>query len=153
MRAHEPAVSVTVLLVVSSDDVRRAFSQALCPSQFQLMIVPDAHNAFDTAVTRKPDVIVATFDPDHRDDRLDLCRRICADSHTRDIPILLTSETIDVEDVRLATKAGALALAAHPLDGAKLVGAIRGVLAARERRRRPRFDPAVHSDTLNRRSA
>ena len=91
----------------------------------------DSAHAYTAALAERPDVIVVGFDPSIREDRFGLCKRLSADARTRHVPILLTSAAVNQNDLELATSTGVLALVLESLDAAKLVSAVRGVVAAR----------------------
>jgi PleD family two-component response regulator len=109
------------------------YAASLREAGFAVTIVADSVEACSVAVTTLPDVLVVGFDPAVRGDRFDLCTRLGADARTREIPILLTSNGFARADLELATKSGALVLVLELRDVTKLVSAVNGVMAARNR--------------------
>ena len=112
-----------------SSSVHRALRDAGCT----VSTATDSVHAYTAALAEMPDVIVVGFDPSVRDDRFGLCKRLGADARTRQVPILLTSAAVNQKDLELATSTGVLALVLESRDAAKLVSAVRGVVAARLR--------------------
>ena len=123
-------MTISLLLLESDGNARAAYTQALRDAGCTVATATDSVHAYATAVADLPDVIVIGFDAVVRDDRFGLCRRLGADPRTRQVPILLTSATMEQRDLELATSTGVLALVLESRDAAKLVSAVRGVVAA-----------------------
>lgn len=120
----------TVLLLEAQEDSRAVYTAALRTAGLDVTEVGDSQAALGAAKAIRPRVIIAGFDSQTRDDRLTFCREIKADSHTKSIPILLTSTDVTDDDVELATDQGVLVLTVMQLDSSKLVAAVKGVLGA-----------------------
>ena len=124
-------MDISLLLLESDESARAAYTGALRDAGCTVSTAPDSAHAYTAALAEVPDVIVVGFDPSVREDRFGLCKRLGADARTRHVPILLTSAAVNQSDLELATSAGVLALAVESRDAAKLVSAVRGVVAAR----------------------
>ena len=123
-------MAISLLLLESDEDARAAYARALRDLGCTVSMATDSAHAYDAALAELPDVIVVGFDPAVRDDRFRLCKMLGAEPRTRHVPILLTSSVVDQEDLKLATSTGVLALVLESRDSAKLVSAVRGVVAA-----------------------
>lgn len=124
-------MAISLLLLESDESARIAYSGALQDAGWTVSTAADSTDAYAAAVAHVPDVIVVGFDDTLREDRFGLCRRLSANASTRHVPILLTSAAVDQRDLELATSTGVLALVLESRDAAKLVSAVRGVVAAR----------------------
>jgi CheY-like chemotaxis protein len=124
-------MAISLLLLESDERARAVYTRALLEAGCTVSTATDSAHAYTAALSEMPDVIVVGFDPSVRDDRFDLCKRLGADPRTRQVPILLTSAVVNQKDLELATSTGVLALVLESRDAAKLVSAIRGVVAAR----------------------
>jgi two-component system phosphate regulon response regulator PhoB len=118
-----------VLLIEPDDDSRSVYATALRDAGFTVIAVPDCAAGLYAIAEITPQIVVASVRPPTHDDCLALCERLRGDSRTEEIPILLTSETLHVDDLQRATDMKVLGVAAGPHDEAKIIGAVRGVLA------------------------
>jgi CheY-like chemotaxis protein len=125
------AMAVSLLLLESNDSARSAYTDALREAGFTVTLATDSTGVYASAVADLPDVIVVGFDPALREDRFGLCQQLGGDPRTRHVPILLTSAAVEQRDLERATSTGVLALVLESRDAAKLVSAVRGVVAAR----------------------
>lgn len=126
-------MAISLLLLESDESARMAFAGALREAGWSVSIAPDPTSAYAAATTNVPDVIVIGFDEAIRADRFGLCKRLKADPRTRHVPILVTSAVVAQHDLELATATGVLVIVLESRDAAKLVSAVRGVVAARLR--------------------
>jgi CheY-like chemotaxis protein len=124
---------ISLLLLESDESARMAYAGALREAGCTVTIAPDSTATYTAAMADVPDVIVIGVDDSVRDDRYGLCERLGADSRTRHVPILMTSAVVAQRDLERATSTGVLALVIESRDAAKLVSAVRGVVAARLR--------------------
>jgi two-component system phosphate regulon response regulator PhoB len=124
-------MAISLLLLESDESARAAYTRGLRDAGCTVATATDSAHAYTAALSEMPDVIVVGFDPSVRDDRFELCKRLGADARTRQVPILLTSAVVSQNDLELATSTGVLALVLESRDTAKLVSAVRGVVAAR----------------------
>jgi CheY-like chemotaxis protein len=124
-------MAISLLLLESDESARLTYTGALRDAGWTVATATDSADAYAAVVEQTPDVIVVGFDDNVRDDRFGLCKRLGANASTRHVPILLTSASIDQRDLELATSTGVLALVLESRDAAKLVSAVRGVVAAR----------------------
>src|SRR5215831_11507948 len=119
----------TVLFLEPRDGFRSEHANALRSVGFDVISVHDSTAALESLQTRVPKILIARLDARTRDDHLGLCRHIKSDTRTKHISILLATDAISGDDVRLATDLGVLVLALPPDNGAKLVAAVQGILA------------------------
>ena len=124
-------MAISLLLLESDESARSTYTRALRDAGCTVSTPADSAHAYTTALVEMPDVIVVGFDPSVREDRFELCKRLGAEPRTRQVPILLTSAVVNQNDLELATSTGVLALVLESRDAAKLVSAVRGVVAAR----------------------
>jgi CheY-like chemotaxis protein len=78
---------------------------------------------------QRPAVIAAELDG-AANVTLDLAKRLRQDRHTRFIPVVIYGHELRPQDIENAARAGALWLQIEPGDGARLVAAVRGLVAA-----------------------
>ena len=126
-------MAISLLLLESDENARAAYTRALRDAGCTVSMATDSAHAHTAALAEMPDVIVVGFDPSVREDRFKLCRRLGADPRTRQVPILLTSAIVNHNDLELATSTGVLVLVLESRDAAKLVSAVRGIVAARHK--------------------
>jgi CheY-like chemotaxis protein len=126
--------SSVVLLIEPDDDSRAIFAAALRDAGFTVVMPPDCAAGLYALTEVTPQLVVASFNGQTHDECLAFCERLKADSRTRTIPIVLTSETINGDDLRRATDIGVLGLSVGQQDGSKMISAVQGVLAVAEGR-------------------
>jgi CheY-like chemotaxis protein len=108
-------------------------ADALRRNGYSVVVVADCDAALIALTRLTPRVIIVNFDSRTRDHCLAFCDRLKADVQTRAVPVLLTSDAINRDDLRRATNTKALVLSlGSPLDEMKLTSAVRGVLAVGE---------------------
>jgi two-component system, chemotaxis family, chemotaxis protein CheY len=110
------------------------YADALRNAGFTVVMTPDCTVALYALSEVTPQIVVASFHPGTHDECLVFCERLKSDSRTRAIPILLTSENINRDDLQRATDISVLGVSIGPQDGAKMTSAVRGVLAVAEGR-------------------
>ena len=121
-----------VLLIEPNDTSRSVYADALHNAGFIVVGARDCAAALYALTEIIPQIIIASFDLRTHDECLAFCERLKSNSRTRAIPILLTSETITIEDLRRATDISVLGLSIAQQDGAKMISAVRAVLAVAE---------------------
>jgi two-component system, chemotaxis family, chemotaxis protein CheY len=126
--------SSVVLLIEPNDDSRAVYAAALRNAGFTVIVTPDCAAGLYALAEVTPQIVIASFNLQTHDQFLAFCERLKADSRTRAIPILLTSETINGDDLQRATDMKVLGIAVGPHDEAKMTAAVRGVLAVAEGR-------------------
>ena len=117
----------TVLLLDPRGGGRNAHD--LRSAGLHVVEVRDPQAADASLWLHQPSVIVARLDARTREQYLAWCRSHRTLQDGKHIPIVFTTERISQDDMRLTLDPGALVLAVRPADGAKVVAAIRGVLA------------------------
>jgi CheY-like chemotaxis protein len=126
--------SSVVLLIEPDASSRTAYAEALRNNGFTVIMAPDCAAGLYALSEVTPQIVVASFHPATHDECLAFCERLRSDSRTRPIPILLTSEAINGDDLQRATDLSVLGVSIGPQDGAKMTSAVRGVLAVAEGR-------------------
>lgn len=121
--------SGTVLLLEPDDMSRARYHSALRDAGFDVAPVNDCAAALHALTVTVPRLVIAGFDAQTHDECVALCEQLRTDPRTSGIPIILTSESIDADELRRATGMSVLGLAIGPNDARKLVSAVRGVLA------------------------
>jgi CheY-like chemotaxis protein len=121
--------SSVVLLIEPKDDARAAHAGALRRAGFTVVAVADCTAGLNAVSERIPHIVVASFNPQVRDECVALCERLQGDPRTKAVPIVLTAETINTDELQGATEKTILGIAVGPHDEAKIIGAVRGVLA------------------------
>ena len=122
----------TVLLVGSRGDARDSYASALRSDGLDVR-VSDFEKADSDARRRRPDLTLLVCDARTYEDALAFTERVRIDSDWWPVPILLASLDFVAEgDLRRATDSGAVAISVTGSDGTKLVGAVRGLLAAHD---------------------
>jgi DNA-binding response OmpR family regulator len=124
----------SVVLIEPNDDLRAVYASALRDSGFIVVAVPDCAAADYVIAEITPQIVVVSFEPRTHDGCIAFCQRLKADPATRDIAILLTSDTITGDDLQRAIEMKVLGLTVGPHDEAKMTAAVRGMLAVIEGR-------------------
>ncbi len=81
-------------------------------------------------VEQGPAVVAAELDGSGSATTLNLARRFRQDQRARPIPFVIYGHHLRPQDIEDAARAGALWLQLEPTDGARLVAAVRGLIAA-----------------------
>jgi len=135
----------SVVLIEPNDELRGVYAAALRESRFTVIAVPDCAAAHYVIAEITPQIVIVSFESRTHDECIAFCKRLKADRATRDIAILLTSDTITVEDLQRATEIKVLGMTVGPHDEAKMTAAVRGMLAVIEGRaamsQRPNVTP------------
>ena len=138
------------LLVDPDADTRDLYAEFLRRSGWDLDVAEDGRKALAKAFTRSPDVIVTeTRVPGISG--YDLCRRLRADTATRNIPVVFVTGDAYPAQVKQALVAGADAVLVKPCLPEQLLKEIRLVLQhARELRSRAEAARTLAADHLTR---
>jgi CheY-like chemotaxis protein len=137
MERDKRAASCASILLLDAHDVeRKLYAEALREAGFDVISVASADEALAAVTERVPRVIVASFDPETREDRFVFCVRLRAHPGLRFVPVLLASTDIRDLDLQRATDLGLLAIATWPGNARKMVGAVKGMLAVDRPQRR-----------------
>jgi len=131
---HMAPTSSVVLLLEPNDDSRTEYTASLRAAGFTVVATPNCAVAHYALAEITPQIVIASFDPRTHVECLAFCERLKSDARTRVIPILLTSATINDDDLQRATEMSVLGLTVGPHDGAKMLAAVKGVLAVAEGR-------------------
>ena len=123
-----------ILLIEPQDDLRAAYAASLRASGFTVVDAPDCAVAHYALAEITPQIVVVSFEPRTHEECIAFCERLKADTRTSTIPILLTSATINGDDLQRATPISVFGLTLGPHDGAKMLAAVKGALAVAEGR-------------------
>lgn len=119
-----------VLLVEPKGRRNQEHTKALVGAGFRVESV--APEEADTArvLEQRPAVVAAELDGAGALATLNLARRFRENSQARLIPFIIYGHELRPRDIENAARAGALWLQLEPGDGARLVAAVRGLIAA-----------------------
>ncbi len=96
------------------------YAAALRKAGFIVVATPDCAAGLYALAEVPPQVVIVSFDLHTHDECLAFCERLKAESRTRAIPILLTSETFTGDDLQRPTDMKVLGIAVGPHDQAKM---------------------------------
>jgi hypothetical protein len=119
-----------VVVLVQAGDVQRGdYVTALSQEGYRVRSVAAESVDLDTLLGTKPALVAAEFVPGHSDRVIELARRFRAVPTTRRIPFVIYGRHLGSGQIERLVRDGALWLQVAPSDSAKLVAAVRGVLA------------------------
>ena|SRR5882672_5844438 len=134
LRAPQPAVIIRLMssgpfvLVVEDDpETRRFYIDALTRDGFSTDSAHNGHQALDKALDSPPDLVLMDIAVPGIDG-IELCRRLRADSRTRDVPVLAVTGYEDRHYPDRVRLAGANQVLIKPCDADVLVGEARRLL-------------------------
>ena len=123
-----------ILLVEDDVDTRSALAMLFEMEGFDVMTAGDGEEAYDQAVSKRPDLIVTDINMP-KVDGLSLIKMIREDGRTDSIPIVAVS-AIDKQHLNQAKELGAVAVAQKPIEFDQFLSLIAKVATARSRRNR-----------------
>jgi len=130
--ATAPTSSAPLVLLAESAHAEHHHAEMLTRAGFRVVRLT-VHEVTPALVRDvKPAIIAMEFDGSQPSDGLDLAPRLRADARPRAIPVpvIVYGHGLSAPDIQRAATGGAMWVQLEPSDGAKLVAAIRGVLAA-----------------------
>lgn len=116
-----------LVLLIEPADARYHHADALASAGFRSQRVAAADMDIARLQSLRPAVIAAERDGGIP---LELVKRLRQDPRTRLIPFIIYGHHLRPEDIENAARSGALWLQLEPNDGARLVAAVRGLIAA-----------------------
>jgi CheY-like chemotaxis protein len=119
-----------VLLVEPTDARNQPHSKFLARAGFRLSSVQTDEVDVARVLEQRPAVIAAELDSSGLVTALSLAKRFRQDPEARLIPFIIYGHHLRPQDIEDVARAGALWLQLEPSDGARLVAAVRGLLAA-----------------------
>ena len=119
-----------VLLVEHKGARNQGHTKALVDAGFRVESVASEEANIARVLARRPAVVAAELDGHGALAALDLARRFRENPRARLIPFIIYGHHLRARDIEDAARAGALWLQLEPADGARLVAAVRGVIAA-----------------------
>ena len=122
-----------VLLVEPKGARNQGHTKALVGAGFRVESVASEEADPARVLERRPAVVVAELDGAGAVATLNLARRFRMNPQARLIPFIIYGHQLRAQDIEDAARAGALWLQLEPADGARLLAAVRGVIAASRR--------------------
>ena len=119
-----------VLLVEPTDARNRQHNECLADAGFRVKSVQTEEVEVARVLEQRPAVIAAELASSGLATTLSLAKRFRQDPEARLIPFIIYGHHLHPEDIEDAARAGALWLHLEPTDGARLVAAVQGLLAA-----------------------
>jgi CheY-like chemotaxis protein len=126
-----------ILLVEDDADTRFALAMLFEMEGFDVMTAGDGEEAYNQAVSERPDLIVTDINMP-KVDGLSLIKMISEDGRTASIPIVAVS-AIDKQHLNQAKELGAVAVAQKPIEFDQFLSLIAKVATARSKRNRSRM--------------
>jgi chemosensory pili system protein ChpA (sensor histidine kinase/response regulator) len=129
----EPAHRATIMVVDDSLTVRRVTQRLLEREGYRVLLAKDGVDALEQiqAAETRPDLMLVDIEMP-RMDGFDLVRHVRADPATSDIPIIMITSRSADKHRNLALQLGVNAYFGKPYQQTVLLGAIAGLLPARE---------------------
>jgi CheY-like chemotaxis protein len=119
----------TKILCVDDDNILlRTLSGLLSAHDFQPLTATDGPSGMEMAKRERPDLILLDILMPGLDG-LDACRRLRADAHLKEIPIIIMTAMEDPKLNVKAFKAGATLALKKPLDPQRLISTVKTALA------------------------
>ena len=119
-----------LVLLVEPKDGRHEHAAFLARAGFRVESVTTETVDIAGVIKRRPAVVAAELDGSGSATTLNLARRFRQDPRARPIPFIIYGHHLRSQDIEDAARAGALWLQLEPTDGARLVAAVRGLIAA-----------------------
>ena len=113
----------TVLIVDDEEDVLRPIAFRLEAQGFNVLLEPDGESGFQTAVAKRPDLILLDIMMPGLDG-LTLCNLLKGREDTAAIPIIILTAKTAVGDIEKVFKSGADDYVAKPFEWDELYGKI-----------------------------
>lgn len=113
INSEEPAAPV-ILVVDDQPDNLHLMKQILM-SEYRLLFAKNGQRALELAVEQKPDLILLDVMMPNMDG-FEVCRRLKADSHTADIPVIFVTAISDIEDEAEGFDIGAVDYITKPVN-------------------------------------
>jgi CheY-like chemotaxis protein len=117
--------------------INRSCAESLARAGFRVASVTTEQVDIPRILEQAPAVVAAELDPAGAAMTLELARRFRQNPQGRLIPFVIYGHELSARDIEDAARAGALWLQLEPADGARLVAAVRGLIAAAPCKSRP----------------
>ena len=119
-----------VLLIEPRGAQNERHADYLTRAGYRVSSVATDHVDIDQVLQQRPAVVAAELDHSGLVGTLNLAKRFRENSQARPIPFIIYGHALRPQDIENAARAGALWLQLEPADGARLVAAVRGLIAA-----------------------
>jgi len=119
-----------VLLVVPRGVRNRHHAETLARAGYRVSSVAAETVTIGDVLQQRPAVIAAELEHSGLEGTLSLAKRFRENPQALLIPFIIYGHQLRPEDIEDAARAGALWLQIEPTDGARLVAAVRGLIAA-----------------------
>jgi hypothetical protein len=124
------AADSLVLLIEPHATRNQRHAQSLMRAGYRVSSVAAEGIDIGHVLQRRPAVIAAELDHSGLVRTLNLAKRFRENPQARLIPFIIYGHQLRPRDIEDAARAGALWLQLEPTDGARLVAAVRGLIAA-----------------------
>jgi signal transduction histidine kinase/DNA-binding response OmpR family regulator len=131
-----------ILVVEDSRTQAEFLSYQLSNAGYQVAVAFDGRDAFDMAKANIPDVIISDIVMPHVNG-YELCRLVKADPLLQDIPVMLVTALVGMEDVLLSLECGADNFIRKPYDEAYLLSRVESLLDSVAARGKPKTQPGI----------
>jgi hypothetical protein len=120
-----------IVLLVEPSDPKHHHAELLRRAGFQVVTLPMAEITGDLLREVSPALVAIELDAARTSDVLGLNPRLRSELHRSiPVPVIVYGHGLNALDIEQAARGGAMWLQLEPSDGAKLIAAVRGVLAA-----------------------
>jgi hypothetical protein len=126
-------IGAPIVLLVEPSGPNHHHAEMLRGAGFEVVTLPMVEITEDLLRDVSPAIVAVELDSAHASDALGLNLRLLSELRQAvPVPIIVYGHGLSACDIERVARGGAMWLQLEPSDGAKLVGAIRGVLAAAE---------------------
>ncbi|MFQ5455018.1 MAG: response regulator [Nitrospirota bacterium] len=115
-----------VIVVDSNIAVQKLLEYSLSKDGFEVNCVPDSISAMDLALNVKPDLIIASYNPEGMN-IYDFCKRVKGYNILKDIPIIVLVGYSDSYDEATLLAAGVSCYLKKPIESSELVEKVRSL--------------------------
>jgi CheY-like chemotaxis protein len=124
-----------LVLLIEHESGRHPHTELLAHAGFRVASVATEKVDVAGVLEQRPAVVAAELDGSGSATTLSLAKRFRQDPRARPIPFIIYGHHLRPQDIEDAARAGALWLQLEPTDGARLVAAVRGLIAASQKHR------------------
>lgn len=119
-----------LVVLIEPPHRRHHHADTLSRAGFQVVQVAAQDTGVESILGQRPSLVAAELVPTDSAPTWAFVRRFREDPATRFIPLIVFGDHLRLEDIEAAARSGALWLQLEPSNGARLVAAARGLVAA-----------------------